>query len=152
MSSVEITPRQLAERFEALDSELKVAAVKRVALAVGHVVEAYAKVNANEVFERPTSNLAGSICVIEGKAEERKATVSVGPTALHGRIHELGGTILPVEAKVLHWVNDQGEDVFANVVHLPARPYLRPAVNDHLDEIGKAAGMAIHETLVEVFK
>jgi len=67
------------------------------------------------------------------------ASVDVGPTVIYGRIQELGGVIKPVHAKMLSWVDD-GVRIFAKMVHLPPRPYLRPAVDEHMKDIEQAVG------------
>jgi phage gpG-like protein len=70
---------------------------------------------------------------------------------VYGRIHELGGIIKPVVAKMLHFVID-GVDVFAKAVHIPARPYLRPAVDGHEDEIKEAMFVTLKRKIDEAFK
>ena len=68
------------------------------------------------------------------KAAETKVEVDVGPTVIYGRIHEFGGIIRPVTAKFLHFIID-GIEIFTKLVQIPARPYLRPAFDEHKDEI-----------------
>lgn len=118
----------------------------KAALAGGHVIEANAKINANNVFSsNATNTLAGSIQTVLKNASANHAETSTGPSVVYGRIQELGGTIKPVHAKMLHWISDTGEHIFANVVHLPPRPYLRPAVDEHKDDIGKAVAAQIRK-------
>jgi len=68
---------------------------------------------------------------------------------IYGRIHELGGIILPVHAKMLSWV-DNGKRIFAKRVQIPARPYLRPAVDEHENEIGQAVGHQLRKQIEDV--
>lgn len=51
-------------------------------------------------------------------------------------VHQYGATIRPVRAKMLHWKNSAGEDVFAKEVHIPARPYLG-LWDEDLDEMAE---------------
>ena len=109
----------------------------RAVVAGGFVVEAYAKINASR--GRPglnvvTGNLVNSIVVRATKREETAAEVDVGPTAVYGRIHELGGMI--------HQTNAWGKGIVQDI-HIPARPYLRPAVDEHLSDIGDAIGAVL---------
>jgi phage gpG-like protein len=105
--------------------------------AGARVIETYAKINVEKTFSnKSTGGLAGSIMVTV-KGGGNKAEAEIGPTKIYGRIQELGGVIKPVTAKMLHWVED-GQDIFARVVHIPARPYLRPAVDEHIDDIREA--------------
>ena len=115
-------------------------ALNKAALAGGHVIEGYAKVNANEVFSgKATNTLAGSIQTVLSKSGGTKAEVDVGPSVVYGRIHELGGFIKPIVAQFLHFFVD-GVEVFTKLVHMPARPYLRPAVDEHESDILDAIG------------
>lgn len=113
-------------------------ALGRAAMAGGHVIQDYAQINANENFSaQATNTLALSIKTILDKASGTSAWVSVGPSVVYGRIQELGGWIKPVNAKVLHFWIDMWE-VFTKAVYIPPRPYLRPAADEHHDEIVKA--------------
>ena len=119
-------------------------ALVRAAMAGGQTVETFAKINAERKFSaKATQTLAGSIQTTLDKADGNSAYVNVGPTVVYGRIHELGGIIKPVIAKTLHWINDAGEHVFAKLVKIPARPYLRPAVDEHMNEISEAMNITI---------
>lgn len=132
--------------IKALKGAVREAALKDAAEAGGRVIEGNAKVNANNVFSSKATNaLAGSITV-EVTASGNTANADIGPTVVYGRIHELGGVIKPVHAKMLHWVED-GLDIFANIVHIPARPYLRPAVDEHHDEIRDAVGASLKASI-----
>lgn len=115
--------------------------LKQAAMAGGQVIETNAKINVEMTFSSKATGgagLAGSIQTVVAESSDTKAEVDVGPTVIYGRIHELGGIILPIFAKMLSWVTDTGERVFANKVQIPARPYLRPAVDNHIDDIRDA--------------
>ena len=125
-------------QLKKLDNAARGDALGRAAMAGGFVIESYAKINANEQFSaQATNTLAGSIQTVLDKASANHAEVSVGPSVVYGRIMELGGWIRPVNAKFLHWIQD-GIDVFAKAVYIPPRPYLRPAADEHHDDIEKA--------------
>lgn len=129
--------------MKALKGAARDAALKDAAEAGARVIEANAKINVERTFKETTgaAGLGGSI-IVEVTASGNTAEANIGPTKIYGRIHELGGIIKPVHAKMLHWVKD-GLDIFARVVHMPARPYLRPAVDGHEDEIADAVGDAL---------
>lgn len=64
----------------------------------------------------------------EGSA---RYSTKIGPTAIYGRVIELGATITPKEAKMLSWFDAQmGLRRFEDEVTIPPRPYFRPAVED----------------------
>ena len=129
--------------------------LKKAAFAGGFVIEANAKINVNNTFSSKATGgagLGGSIQTVIAKAKETYAEVSVGPTVIYGRIHELGGIILPVHAKLLSWIGDNGEHIFAKRVQIPARPYLRPAVDEHEKEIRDAVGFQIEKQIKAALK
>lgn len=123
--------------------------IKRAAMAGGQVIETYAKINVESTFSGKSTGgagLAGSIQTVITKSTGTDAKVSIGPSVVYGRIHELGGIIKTVHAKFLHFVID-GQDIFAKLVHIPARPYLRPAADNHMDDIQQAVSASIRADL-----
>lgn len=71
------------------------------------------------------AGLVGSIV-----SEVNWPVARIGSNLKYARIHELGGIIRPVTAQFLHFVID-GQHVMTKEVHMPARPYLRPAVDNN---------------------
>jgi len=128
--------------------------LKQAVLAGGHVIEAQAKINVEKTFSHKSTGgagLGGSIQTVVSTSTETKAEVDVGPTVIYGRIHEFGGIVLPVHAKMLSWIDvDTGERVFANKVQIPARPYLRPAFDEHKDEIVNAMMYQVKKAIEQV--
>jgi hypothetical protein len=125
-------------------------ALAKALLAGGFVVETQAKINVNNTFSSKSTGgagLGGSIHTELVEQTSTSALVHVGPSKVYGRIQELGGIIKPVFAKMLSWVNDSGERVFANMVHIPARPYLRPAIDEHKDEVQQAISIQVEKSV-----
>jgi len=138
---------ELKGQFRKLSRAGRGDALKDAAMAGGQVVEAYARINANNVFSANATNaLANSINTEIVEATDTHAEAAIGSNMIYARIHELGGIIKPVFAKMLHFVID-GVDVFAKSVQMPARPYLRPAMDEHPDEIRDAAGAVIKQAI-----
>jgi len=126
------------------------AQLEKAAMAGGQVIERAAKINVNRTFSSEStgsSGLGGSIQTVVEKTKHKSSVVNVGPTVIYGRIHELGGIILPVFAKMLSWVSDSGERIFANKVQIPARPYLRPAVDNNKSDIVDAISYQIEKQI-----
>jgi phage gpG-like protein len=152
MSKSPLTVVNLTEfqgQLKRLQTAARGEAVKRAALAGGHVIEAYAKINVEKTFSGKSTGgagLGGSIQTEVTKSTANSAEVSVGPTVVYGRIQELGGIIKPVHAKMLSWVED-GVRIFANLVRIPPRPYLRPAADEHENEIREAVGESLREDI-----
>ena len=98
------------------------------------VVQSYAQLNASNVFGKNQRGTLRNSIMPEIQRTGTGARAEIGPNVIYGRIQELGGTIRPIRASVLHFVIDN-KDIYAKQVTLPPRPYLRPAVEDHRDEI-----------------
>lgn len=80
-----------------------------------------------------TGNLRRSI---QSGAEETSDGVRgwLGSNVVYAAIHELGGVIRPRAARYLHF-NIDGEQKAVKQVDIPARPYLRPSIEDNIDDI-----------------
>jgi phage gpG-like protein len=149
MSQAVVTVIKLEDHFKEALAAASGETLAKAVLAAGHVVESHAKINASR--GRPglisrTGALVGSISTVLGKMLSHEAEASVGPTVIYGRIHELGGIIRPAKAKALRFQVD-GHWVAARSVHIPARPYLRPAVDEHQDEILDAVRYQLEKAL-----
>lgn len=108
--------------------------------AGGHVIEGAAKINASR--GRPglsidEGSLTNSITVEEDKKTSTSASVNIGPKVIYAAIHEFGGWIKAKSAKALHFVID-GQHFTKKAVFIPARPYLRPAVDENIPKIQEA--------------
>jgi phage gpG-like protein len=136
----------LLERLMALTNRQVV--LEKAATAGGQVIEGQAKVNVNQTFsEESTGNLAESISTRIVDSSDKRAVAGIGPSAVYGRIQELGGMVEAVNAKALHFIGRNGEDVFVNAVEIPARPYLGPALTQKKDEAVAAAGAVITDEI-----
>jgi len=132
-SSVRIIKNKTDEIRAAVTGKM----LKKAVFEGGYVIKNYATLNVEKTFSKKStgaSGLAGSIQVVLDSATETSVSVDVGPTVIYGRIHEFGGIVKPVTAKMLSWV-DNGVRIFAKMVQIPARPYMRPAVDEHMDDI-----------------
>lgn len=76
-----------------------------------------------------------------------------GPTANYGAAVEYGTrphVIKPKKAKALHWVDENGDDVFARRVNHPGtapRPYMRPAFERAADQAERAIEQVVDRFL-----
>lgn len=126
--------------------------LERAAMAGAQVIEAQAKVNVNRIFSSKSTGgagLAGSIQSVVSEKSDTSVWVDVGPTVIYGRIQELGGIVKPVFAKVLSWVDDNGVRIFAKMVQIPPRPYLRPAVDESKSKIERAVEYQLKKQISE---
>ena len=140
---------QFADALGKLSKEVRGDALKKAALSGAYIIEANAKMNASG--GRPglnidTGNLVASINTKVIAASSDTATAEVGTGVEYARVHEYGGVVKPLHAKMLHFTVD-GQDVFAKSVTIPARPYMRPAVDDNEADIIKAIETSIANTI-----
>jgi len=146
----------LEDNFDAVRNAVTGDQLMEIAKAGGHVVEGHAKINAGS--GRPglrikTGALVNSINVSEGKKTKTFADVDIGTNIIYARIHELGGTISAVTAKALHWIDAAtGEHRVAKSVHIPARPYLRPALDENEPSIIKAVTAELWRHFIKAMK
>ncbi len=141
------------EEFARDMGKLSEAARKTTALdaleAGAAVIQAYAQDNIrNKLNKRPTGFLANSVTV---KRQEKVVHVGVFGV-VYAKIHEFGGVIQARGKKTLTFIGDDGKRVFVKKVVMPARPYLRPAVDEHIPEIKEAIGDALRGLLQEAIK
>jgi hypothetical protein len=95
-----------------------------------------------------TGNLRRSIHAAVVAIMAASAEGQIGTNLEYAAAQEYGATIVPVNAKMLHWVDPvSGEDIFARQVTLPPRPYMRPALDQGwplmVAETGRAFGLLI---------
>ncbi len=123
--------------------------LQRLGFAMSNALEAAATAGAIPIQNdakakapKRTRTLARGIHTETVIKSERKVWVAVGPREIYGRIQELGGTIVPRQARVLAWVTGsarprdsagwraarrQGRAHFARRVTIRPKPYMRPA-------------------------
>lgn len=75
-----------------------------------------------------------------------KSKIYVGTDVEYAAIHEFGGEIRPRRARVLRFKID-GEWVQARRVRIPARPYVRPTVDEDGSEAIREVGEAFRDII-----
>lgn len=138
--------------FKAVKDAVTSGRLQQAAKAGAKVIQTYARLNAST--GRPGLNVGAgtlreSIITDECQSTKTHAEENIGPTVVYGRIHELGGTITPNKAKALHFVID-GQHITSKAVVIPARPYLRPAVDEHENEIVSAISTILESEIERV--
>jgi phage gpG-like protein len=129
--AVTIRVIKLEDHFAAALAAASGDTLAKAVMAGGFVVEANAKINASR--GRPglnvvTGNLVNSIKTALAKSTDTSAEADVGTGVVYARIHELGG-------------------IAGHGSHIPARPYLRPAVDEHMGQIEDAVGAVLKDAL-----
>lgn len=123
-----MTSQSLTWNGDALTARMRRAQIVGVNATMGRAV-VHAKENHD--WQNQSGVLEGSIDIVEGAQVEGTGVVGTwgSKDVRYALIHELGGTIVPVNAKALAIPQADGGVVFAKSVKIPARPYLRPAAD-----------------------
>lgn len=125
---------QLDNRFKEVIAAASGDNILKALKAGGEVVRNHAKLNIQAQELVDTSNLLNSISVQEGSGGKTDATVEIGTNVEYAAIHEFGGAISQTNA----W----GKGI-SQTIHIPARPYLRPALDENESSIADAVGASL---------
>lgn len=110
-------------------------------------LEAEAKLNVRANFNQRTGHLASAWETKLDSVSEQRAEGHTSPLAIYARIQELGGVIRATNAPALHFQTDDGVWHTVKAVTIPARPYLRPAADNHKDDIFKSVSSVLHDLI-----
>ena len=125
---------KLDDRFKEVIAAASGDNILKALLAGGEVVRNHAKLNIQAQKLVDTGNLLGSISVQEGTTGKTDATVEIGTNVEYAAIHEFGGAI--------HQTNAWGKGI-TQTIHIPARPYLRPSLDENVNSISNAVGASL---------
>lgn len=142
---------QFKEKLRHLKAEARGEPLAKAAHAGAFQLIGYIKVNITEAPLVDTGNLRASVTEDEFHSEALRVWVTLGPHTVYARIHEFGGIIRPTKALLLHWVDKAGVDHYAKAVQIPARPYIRPAIDEHGDDVGLAIAAVLGPALEAAF-
>lgn len=109
-------------------------------------LEAHAKLNVRKNFKQRTGFLAANWDTQLDQTSSKSAIGHTGPLAVYGRIQELGGVIRSSKG-ALTFQTDDGQWHTVKAVTIPARPYLRPAVDEHKDDIFKTIEIILRDLI-----
>lgn len=85
---------------------------------------------------KKTRTLERSITTVV-EADANHAEAQIGPSgvaAAYAAQREFGGTITAKNGQALHWTDEDGQEHFAKSVTQPARPYMRPAWDENVEQ------------------
>jgi hypothetical protein len=98
---------------------------------------------------RVTGWLGQSFVLTPARGSGLSASSLAGPTAIYARLQELGGRIVPVRAKFLHWV-DYGGPQYRKHVYVGPHPYMERGLNEVIADgsLRDAAAQAFAEVVL----
>ena len=141
--SVEFTGNEeMARDMEKSASEFKSNVRKNIVRAAA-LIQKSIQVNLGgkvlNIGNNPGGRLRQSVG-IELKGSGVGTVASIGPQRIkYARIHELGGIIEPKTKKALRF-QIGGEFITVKRVVIPARPYIKPAIEENLERIADLMG------------
>jgi HK97 gp10 family phage protein len=133
-ASLTIDDKVVKAKLHALTAFARKQTAERALLAGGLPIQNAAKGKAPKL----TNTLGRSIHMETIEKPGTLAAIKIGTKEKYAATHEFGGIISARNATFLHFVI-QGEEIFVKSVHMPARPYLRPAMDEQ-------KGAAVRET------
>lgn len=136
--------KEFRSKLRKLDEVVRNNAMTEAVSAGGFELEAEIKLNIEAQNLVDTGNLMNSVQLGSVSAKGNKAEVTVGTNVIYAAIHEFGGTIVARNAKALVFKTKDGIWHRVKSVTIPARPFMRPALDNGLPRI-KEAMIAILE-------
>lgn len=120
--------RSLVWEGEAVTERMRAAQIAGVNRVMAQSVNE-AKTSHN--WKNRTGVLEGGISIVDYAAPDGSGVKGVWGVqdVVYGRIHELGGTIVPRNGQALRFQLPDGSWAMAAKVTIPPRPYLRPAAD-----------------------
>jgi phage gpG-like protein len=144
MAEIVAGTRQLSENIQKLLKLVDGQDLTQCLMAGGAVVERRMKENVTKQNLIDTGNLKASIAA----EPEGSNAVGIGPrNVIYAAIHEFGGVIRAVKAKALRFQTEDGAWHTVQAVTIPARPYARPALDEHVPEVEDAIAAAIRKKI-----
>lgn len=176
--SVVIGKEELMRKFHAMSEAAQGDSLGHVALVGGWVIRDAARDNIKDQGLIRTRTLSRSIDAEISEQSSARAAVDVGTNLEYGAIHEFGGTIKSKNAKylaipvgsytgsplkysdlkirktgkgnlILVDAGNQVQYVLKSSVEIPARPYLRPALDEKGPEAQQEMGEAFKDIVLK---
>lgn len=136
----------LKRRLAKVEAAVKTEATSKGLRAGSNYLVGQIKVNITDINLIDTGDLLNSVTEDELHLGQH-AYVTFGPHKIYAAIHEFGGVILPIHGPYLVFMGKDGKLVFTKSVTMPARPYIRPALDEHGDEALDLMGKTIGDIL-----
>jgi len=115
----------------------------KAALAGAELAEGYIKDNIRDQKLIDTSNMVNNVRAKLDSTEGQMAEASVGPRGVKYKAKNKPFLVFQTKDGAWHSVK---------AVHIPARPYMRPAFDEHRDDINTVMARVIDRKLKEVAK
>lgn len=134
---------QFEAQMEKLAEAGRGEALRRAADGGGEAMQELVTLNVRKQDLVDTGNLVNSIQKQPANLTGSGAEVLVGTNTIYAPIHEFGGVITPKTAKALVFQTEDGAWHTVNKVTIPARPYMRPAVDEGKQRIADAVAAVL---------
>ncbi len=134
---------EFSKALESLSADLRTKGLTKALDAGGYVLEGAIKVEVENQHLVDTGALKSSIKKRPAKVYGDSGEVEVGTNIVYAAIHEFGGIIKPRTKKALTFKTKDGRWHTVQRVVMPARPYMRPAVQKSAAKIEAALKAAL---------
>lgn len=140
--------KEVLRKLKHTETTMRQEALKAGLHAGAFFLIAHIKVNIVNRKLVDTGNLLGSVQEDEIHMSDKEAYIEFGPHTVYAAIHEFGGIIKATHAPYLVFEGSDGNLVFTKSVTMPARPYMRPALDEH----GKEATALMGDTIGRIIE
>jgi HK97 gp10 family phage protein len=127
--------KELHSKLKALDRGARAMCLRDGLLAAALFLEGAIKLRIEKNKLVDTGNLLNSIQLGELTISGDQAEVNIGTNVVYAAIHEFGGIIKARNAKALVFKTKDGRWHTCKSVTMPARPYMRPAMDDSREDL-----------------
>lgn len=145
--SLKLDMKPLTQALQKVDSNTRKDTLGKAVLAGLFELQAFAQLNIRDTFEQGTGDLASNWETKLDNSSDTSAEGHTAPLVVYARIHELGGVIHATNGPYLTFQTDDGSWHSVPAVTIPARPYLRPAIDEHQKEIVDAMSAVLTEAI-----
>lgn len=136
---------QFTAQMEKLADAARGEPLSRAANAGGYELRGLVEVNIRKQDLVDTGNLVNSISVKSVQLVGSGAEAVVGTNVVYAAIHEFGGVINAKGPGGLVFQTEDGEWHHVSRVTIPARPYMRPAVDEGHQRVADAVAAVLSD-------
>lgn len=149
--SLKFDDKDLLRRLKKVDAAVGRQAAAKALRAGSHHLMGVIKKNIAEKPLVDSGDLMSSVTEDELRTGSTSWT-TFGPHKIYAAIHEFGGVIFPTNGPYLVFKGKDGNLVFTKSVTIPARPYIRPAIDTDGDKALEILGETLGREIDGAFK
>jgi phage gpG-like protein len=145
--SITFDDTEIKRKLRQVGEGLRREAITKGLNSLGQFLVAQIKLKIIDIDLIDIGNLLNSVQAEDVVLTSFGGYIEFGPHTVYAAIHEFGGIIYPTNGPYLIFRGKDGNWVSVKSVQMPARPYIRPTLDEHgqaaLDLMGQTIGSII---------